>query len=182
MRRHIREFVRICAEVLPLAEPIYEFGSYQVPAKHQLANLRPLFPGKKYVGADMRAGPGVDMVLNLHQIALAEHTVGTALTLDTLEHVEYPRRAMLELHRVLKPEGILVMSSVMKWPIHSHPQDYWRFTPEAFKSLLKPFEWQCVEYMGEPRFPHTVVGIASKSLLAGSVVKELHRHLKEWKG
>ena len=85
----------------------------------------------------MREGPGVDRVLNIHEIDLASESVGTVLMLDTVEHVEFVRKAMEEVHRILKPSGILVVTSVMNFPIHSHPYDYWRFTPEGLKKLIE---------------------------------------------
>lgn len=139
--------------------PIHEFGSLQVPGQEGFANLRPLFPGFEYAGSDMREGPGVDMLLNLHDIDLPAGSVGTVLSMDTMEHVEDPRRALEEIRRVLKPDGIAVISSVMCFPIHDYPYDYWRFTPEAFKSILKPFSNSFVGYAGNRDFPHTVVGI-----------------------
>ncbi len=119
-------------------EPIYEFGSFQVPEQMGFADLRPLFHDKEYLGCDMREGPGVDKVLNIHALDLPPESVGMVLCFDTLEHVEYPRTALEEIHRVIKPGGIVVISSVMNFPIHDYPYDYWRFTPEAFKSILKP--------------------------------------------
>lgn len=182
MRESIKQFVRICAETLPISEPIYEFGSFQVPSqKEGLADLRPLFPGKKYVGADMREGPGVDVILNLHQIDLPSELVGTVLILDTLEHVEFLRKAIKEAHRILKPDGILVISSVMNYPIHDHPYDYWRFTPEAFRSLLKPFISSFVDFAGENKFPHTVVGIGFKGSISENAMNEFVRRFKHWK-
>ena len=159
MRQSIKDFVSLAVDTLPLEEPIYEFGSFRVPGQEELADLRPLFPGREYVGCDMRKGPGVDKILDLHSIDIPEESVGTVLCLDTLEHVEYPHTAMNEIHRILHPDGIAVISSVMKYHIHDHPFDYWRFTPEAFKSLLKPFSSSFVGFAGEPNFPHTVVGI-----------------------
>jgi hypothetical protein len=66
------------------------------------------------------------------------------------------------IHRILKPHGIAIISSVMNFPIHDHPYDYWRFTPEAFKSILKPFSNSFVGFAGDKKFPHTVVGIGFK--------------------
>ena len=54
MRKVIRDFVRAVSETLPILEPIYEFGSFQVTGQEELANLRPFFQGMKYVGADLR--------------------------------------------------------------------------------------------------------------------------------
>ncbi len=168
MRKSIREFVKIIADTLSVPEPIYEFGALQVPGQEGFADLRPMFAGREYVGCDMREGPGVDRVMNLHGIELPSGTVGTILMLDTLEHVEFVRKAMEEAYRVLKPDGILVISSVMNFGIHDFPYDYWRFTPEAFRSLLRPFAYSFVDFAGDEHFPHTVVGIGFK----GSVPKE----------
>lgn len=164
MRRTIKGFAELAARTLPIDEPVYEFGALQVPGQEAFADLRPLFPGKQYFGADMREGLGVDRVLNLHAIDLEDHSVGTILSLDTLEHVEYPHKAVSEIHRVLKPNGIAILSSVMDFPIHDFPYDYWRFTPEAFKSLLKPFAHSFVGFAGRTSFPHTVVGVGFKGV------------------
>ena len=50
----------------------------------------------------------------------------------------------------------------MNFPIHDYPHDYWRFTPEAFKLLLKPFSNFFVGFQGNKNYPHTVVGIGFK--------------------
>jgi len=162
MRQSIKDFAVIVSKTLPIIEPIYEFGSFQVPEQIGFADLRPIFQNKKYVGCDMREGPGVDKILNLHAIDLPSDSVGTVLCFDTLEHVEYPREGMQEIYRILKPNGMAVISSVMDFSIHDHPYDYWRFTPEAFKSILKPFANSFVGFQGQESFPHTVVGIGFK--------------------
>jgi len=179
MRQTIKDLVSIVASTLPIEEPIYEFGSLQVSGQEGFADLRPLFPGKEYVGADMRQGIGVDQILNLHEINLSPESVGTIICLDTLEHVEYPHRALEEIHRVLKPDGIAIISSVMYYPIHDHPYDYWRFSPAAFRSLLKPFADAFIGYAGRDDFPHTVIGAGFK----GDVPKlsEFTMRYKEWK-
>ena len=89
MRQSVKEFVKICADTFFIPEPICEFGSLQVPGQVGIADLRPLFPNKKYVGADMREGPSVDVILNLHNIDLPTESVGTVLMLEILEHVEF---------------------------------------------------------------------------------------------
>ena len=181
MRESIKEFVKIVAETLPILEPVYEFGSLQVPGQEGIADLRPFFAGKKYVGCDMQEGPGVDRILNLHNIDLPSETVGTALILDTLEHVELVRKAIEEAYRILKPNGILVISSVMKFPIHDYPYDYWRFTPEGFRSLLKPFSLSFVDFAGNKLFPHTVVGIGFKGSVSKDKVEVFVEKMKSWK-
>lgn len=181
MRDYIKEFVRICAETLPITEPIYEFGSLQVPGQEGFADLRPIFTGREYVGCDMQDGPGVDKILNLQRIELPSETVGTILLMDTLEHVEFVRKALDEVHRILKTNGMVVASSVMKFPIHDYPYDYWRFTPEAFRSLLRPFDSAFVDSVGDERFPHTVVGVAFKGPLPEGPMRDFRTTFEVWK-
>ena len=164
MRPSVKEFVIKCSLNLPIAEPIYEFGSYQVPGHDGYADLRPYFAGKKYVGADIRDGDGVDVLMDMCDTGLPSDSVGTLLILDTLEHVEYLRKAMDEMYRILKPDGIIIISSVMHCPIHDN-HDYWRFTPEGFESLLKPFASCFVKTEGNPNFPHTVLGVGCRGKL-----------------
>jgi SAM-dependent methyltransferase len=178
VRQDIREFVSVAARTLPIKEPIYEFGSLRVPGQEALADLRPLFPGREYVGADMREGTGVDKVLDLHDIDLPSESVGAVLCLDTLEHVEYPKKALEEIHRILKPDGIAIISSTMCTRIHNHPSDYWRFTPEAFRSILKPFSDSFVGSAGDKGLPDIVVGIGFKG--ATPQLSEFNRSYRLW--
>lgn len=163
MREIILSFVELCSRTLEIPEPIYEFGALQAPGQEKIADLRGFFPGRKYIGADMRPGPGVDVLLNLHEIDLPDASVGTVLFFDTIEHVEFPRKAMAELHRVLHPGGLILMSSVMDFPIHGFPNDYWRFTPEGLRSMLMDFNTSHTAFAGAPYQPHTVVGIGIKA-------------------
>ncbi len=179
MRHSIKEFAAICAQYLPLTEPIYEFGALQVAGQEDFADLRPLFPNKSFVGCDFRAGLGVDLVLDLREIALPDETAGSILSFDTLEHVENPFQAISEMYRVLKPGGLLVISSVMDFPIHDYPSDYWRYTPEAFKTILAPFPTMLVDYAGLDEFPHTVIGIGIKGEMLS--LSTFQVALEEWK-
>lgn len=182
MRDAILEFVKLCSETLPIREPIYEFGGYQVAGQEGWADLRRFFPGKTYVGTDMREGPGVDMIVNLHDIQLPSDSVGTVLMLDTMEHVEFPQKAMEGIYRILMPEGLVIMSSVMDFPIHDTPYDYWRFTPEAFRSLLKPFGESWVGFSGKRLFPHSILGIGcKKGTIQQEFFEEFEKRFSAWK-
>jgi hypothetical protein len=147
---------------LELADPIVEFGSLQVEPD-QPGDLRPLFAGRRFLGTDMREGAGVDRVEDLRALRFADGEIGTALCLDTLEHCEDPIAAGRELSRVVSPDGgTLIVSSVMLMPIHGYPSDYWRFTPEGLRVVMKGFDDVDVAAMGDPTIPFWVFGIAHR--------------------
>jgi SAM-dependent methyltransferase len=181
MRKSVREFVEICVGTLDLAEPVYEFGSYQIEGQAGFADLRPLFAGRRYVGCDCREGPGVDRVLDLHAIALPDATAGSVLCLETLEHVEFPRRAVAEMLRILKPGGLAIVSSTMYFPVHKHPHDYWRFTPDGFASLLREFGYSLVESAGWDDFPALVVGVGRKGAMPEGHAARIAEAIAAWK-
>lgn len=132
----------------------------------------------EYVGADMSVGPEVDILLNLHEIDLPSESVGTVISCDTLELVEFPRRAMAELHRILKPNGILILTTVMNYPIHAAPNDYWRYTPEGMRSLFSGFESTYIDWNGLETNSHTVVGVGIKGKYS---FEKLSASRREWR-
>jgi len=182
MNELVKEFVKIVTKNFPISEPIVEFGSLQVPGQEGFADLRPFFPKMEYVGCDMLKGIGVDRILDLHNIDLPSDSVGTVLIMNTLEHVTYPVRALEEVFRILKTDGLVIISSHMNFPIHEYPHDYWRFTPEGFRVLLNPFSSCFVEYAGIKGFPHTVVGIGSKGRPIDRIYSySFDMEFKDWK-
>ena len=136
---HNKAFCRLVAETIDCPGPVFEFGSYQVEGQEGYANLRALFPGKEYVGCDMRPGPGVDRVEDVTAIRMADGSAGTVLCIETFEHVFEVRRAFDEVFRILRPGGVFVITSPLNFRIHGYPDDYWRMTPSCLRRMLEPY-------------------------------------------
>jgi len=167
MRPHVRALVAEFARAVEFREPIHEFGSYLVAGQESIADVRPLFPrGARFVGCDVRPGPGVDRVEDLRKLSLADRSIGSALLLETLEHTADPVRALREVARVLDPRGVVLATSCLDFKIHAYPEDYFRFTPGGIGVLLEPFAHRWVGFQGHPKFPHTVFGFASHAPVA----------------
>jgi len=162
MRKNVRALVEISDRHLPLPEPIVEIGSYQVAGQEELADLRPIFAGRDFTGCDRRPGAGVDRIENVEALTFPDASVGSLIMIDTLEHIQNCHDSLSEVYRVLRPEGVVIATSVMDFAIHHYPSDYWRFTPEAFKHLFRAFEQTLVGYQGNPEKPHTVFAVGVK--------------------
>ena len=178
VRQPIRRLIERLDRAVRLPEPIYDFGALLTPGK---LNARELFADREFVGCDARPGPGVDRLLALHALDLPDASVATAISTDTFEHVERFWTAIEELHRVLQPGGILILTSVMYFPIHNYPSDYWRFTPAGFRALAHRFDHVLVEAAGVGDFPHTIVLIAVKGRATPETLQQLESALRTWR-
>jgi SAM-dependent methyltransferase len=160
MNQFLNGVARAVAETFDLPGPILEIGSYQVPGQEEIANLRSLFPGKPYIGVDVRPGPGVDRVADVEALPHADASIGTIIALNTFEHVPRFWRGFSEALRVLRPDGALFVSCPFYFHIHAYPSDYWRFTPQAFELLLEEYPTRILGWHGPVKRPANVWALA----------------------
>lgn len=183
MRPFVRTFVQDCVEQLPLRGPVVEIGSRPAESQEDIAFLRDLVGITPYVGCDIQRGSNVDVVTDIHRLPFRDESVGTVLCVEVLEHVHDPLRAVEEIHRVLVPGGIAVLTSVMFMPVHAHPWDFWRFTPEGFAQLFEPFETSLAFGYGMDVLPEGVQGVGIKGPHSGLSLEALPRSAQlvhEW--
>jgi SAM-dependent methyltransferase len=138
LREAIVNYVRWAIARFPFEEPILDTCAGWEPNFYQ-----PLFPGKQYIKQDMRDfDPScIDVICDITEMKpFASESIGLVLNLESLEHLPYPQRAIDEIHRVLRPNGLLILTTVMHFKIHRAPKDYWRFTPDGMELLLNRFK------------------------------------------
>ncbi len=156
MNRFLRGVARAATESFHLPDPILEIGSYKVEGLEDLIDLRGLFPGRSYTGMDFREGPGVDLVANVENLPLPDASIGTALAFSVFEHVKHFWKGFEEVRRVLRPDGVFLVCCPFYFHVHAFPCDYWRFTPEAFESLLEAYPTRVLGWHGPERRPLNV--------------------------
>lgn len=163
MNLFLNGLVRAVAESFDLPEPIIEVGSYQPPGQEEIADLRRLFPGKEYLGIDLRPGPGVDLVDDVETLSLPDASVGTVLALNTFEHVRHFWRGFEEVRRILRPGGALLVCCPFYFHVHNYPSDYWRFTPAALELLLESYSSKLIGWHGPETRPANVWALAFRA-------------------
>ena len=108
-----------------------------------------LFAGKisSYTGCDIVQSSKrcVDILCPATQIPVESGSFDTVLTTQVIEHVEDHQALIAESYRVLRPNGILLLSGPMYWPLHEEPYDYFRFTKYGFRYLLNKFGYEVLD-------------------------------------
>jgi SAM-dependent methyltransferase len=160
MNRFLNGVARAITETFDLPGPILEIGSLQVAGQEQIADLRPLFADKRYLGVDMEPGRGVDLVADVEALPNPDASVGTVIAMNTLEHVPRFWRGLDEIYRVLRPDGALLITCPFYFHIHSFPSDYWRFSPEALEILLERYAHHIIGWHGPAKRPASVWAVA----------------------
>ena len=115
---------------------------------------RNLFSGE-YLGVDIKAGKGVDLVLSGYLIAdyFCKDLFDAVLCLQLFEHTAKPWKIIENIHHVLKSGGLFYVSiPTFGYPKHEHPKDYWRLSEEAMREvIMEDFKILDFEY-GKSRY------------------------------
>ncbi|MEM3373795.1 MAG: methyltransferase domain-containing protein [Candidatus Woesearchaeota archaeon] len=105
---------------------------------------------KEYITLDFFESPNckVDIISSAYSIPFPDNSFDVVLCTQVLEHLEYPQQAINEMRRVLKPNGILILTTHMAMVLHSEPYDYFRYTKYGLAFLLKEFKKVKIKEIG----------------------------------
>jgi SAM-dependent methyltransferase len=98
-----------------------------------------LFPNATYHRADHAKTTNLDFTTDEAGLLPGVASEGYDMVLSTqvLEHVVSPQAYLREAFRVLKPGGVLLLSTHGIYPDHGCPVDYWRWTADGLKLELE---------------------------------------------
>lgn len=75
-----------------------------------------------------------------HNIPIATGSVGGVWIQAVLEHVIDPWQVVAEIHRVLKPGGVVYADTPFMQPVHEGAYDFTRFSRNGHRWLFRRFE------------------------------------------
>lgn len=103
------------------------------------APYRRLVAARRYDRLDMSCSRHPAVVGDAHRLPIRDGTYDLVLATQLLEHCHAPPAVVAEVHRVLRPGGMFVCSVPFIYVIHGDPDDFWRFTAEGLRHLLRGF-------------------------------------------
>lgn len=118
------------------AESVLEVGSFDDGIT---SSFRGFYTGK-YVGVDIKAGKGVDVVADLSK-TVPDGDFDLVICCSVLEHTPDPWGMARNLTKALRPGGALYVSVPWVWRYHAYPDDYWRFSWRGIETLFPEIRW-----------------------------------------
>ncbi len=98
-----------------------------------------LMARQQYIALEIDPSRNAPVLGDAHFLPFPDQSMDAVLMVSVLEHLYDPIQAAEEAYRVLKPGGAFFSNSVFYYPHHDSPHDYFRFTADGYRYLLRRF-------------------------------------------
>ncbi len=125
---------------------VLEVGSLDVNG-----SLRPIVKAlhpRSYVGVDIQKGSGVDELCRAECLVkrFGRDIFDLVIATEMLEHARDWRAVISNLKRVLRPDGVLLITTVSRnYPYHGFPFDFWRYELSDIRTILSDLTIEVLE-------------------------------------
>jgi SAM-dependent methyltransferase len=127
------------------------------------------------VNLDMPPNQQVDVQANGMMLPFRDGTFDSVLCNQVLEHVPEPSQLFAEVARVLRPNGVLLLTTPQTWGLHFEPHDFYRFTMYGLQYLAQTHGFEVVELA-----PTCGIWATLAQRLADSMVNTFARGASVW--
>lgn len=118
---------------------VFDIGCGNKPFENYIRTLIKNNSPYMYIGSDVvqSSDNKVDIVCDATYIPVSSSSYDVVICTQVIEHIFDHIKVFKEANRVLKPQGLFIVSSNFIWKIHEEPYDFYRFTKYSFRSLLE---------------------------------------------
>lgn len=141
-----------------------------------------LFQCEKYIGLDIE-NPGhdhsnehIDVFYDGKTIPFENESFDGVFSSEVFEHVFGLNDTLHEINRILKPEGLLLISTPFVWNEHEIPYDFGRYSAFGMEWLLKEHGFEVITLKRTTRFPETLCQLTMTYLFEMPKIK--HKNIK----
>lgn len=92
------------------------------------------------VGIDIYASETVDVICDAHYLPFPDQSYDGVWIQAVLEHVVEPQVVTAEIHRVLRPSGLVYAETPFMQQVHESAYDFTRFTVTGHRYLFRDFD------------------------------------------
>ncbi len=164
--QHIKQFAP------QLSGKLLDFGCGSKPYKS-------LFKVLEYIGLDYEnvghphANEQIDVFYDGKNIPFPDKNFDSVLATEVFEHVFYLEDTIKELHRVLKPNGKILITLPFVWYEHEVPHDFARYSSYGIANLLQRNGFTILHSQKTTNFIETLMQMC---------VVYLNKNLLQWLG
>ncbi len=125
---------------------LLDLGCGTKPYRHEFQNV------EKYIGVDVEHSGNsdtktfIDVFYDGKHLPFEDNSIDGVFSSETLEHIFNPDEIITEIYRVLKPDGMLLITCPFFWPEHEIPYDYARYSSFGLQHLLTSKGFKIVHY------------------------------------
>lgn len=94
----------------------------------------------KFIESDVSFGPRTTLICDAHSLPFEQNSIDGVIIQAVLEHVVDPYRCVEEIHRVLKPNGLVYAETPFMQQVHMGAYDFTRFTHLGHRRLFRKFD------------------------------------------
>lgn len=140
---NVHPMIRTFRKLQPLFKGrIADLGAGSSPYYDIIAGQAELYVAMDYIDSfsqqEMRR---IERVAGtIEAIPLADVSIDTVFCSQVLCQTHNPKKALIEIARILRPKGYAIISVPHISPLHSEPNDLYRFTPYGMSQLIESTE------------------------------------------
>jgi len=92
----------------------------------------------RYLGTDIVPAANVHVVGDAHHLSsmFRKNEFDAVYAAYVFEHLLMPWKVVLELNKIMKLGGTILILTHQSWPLHEQPWDFWRFSNNAWHALF----------------------------------------------